>query len=820
MDVFLFGISIVVSTAIGDNLTTSCNDKIYSSSNDKTKGNKTWIIRQLFSLYNSPITISILLGLGLFSLSLIESAPSNWLILLNNDDIKKNDYSNHNNNNGKNESSISNNNNNNNNMMTVTFVYFLFLYAMCTFVLLIWPSKVGKILIEQMITILPKQECLTNTKKVFNNQHYCLYITTGIIYAVQIVVLLWRLCKYMLISFLYNLMQVIDCLHLYGRSQNRYKKSYRIGTSSSNTDTVSLPIFVKSSYSLPLCTASLVKTHKIHLIGSLIGIVISITSMNAVSQKVIIITGSNNDCNYLSVLVSWLVCVGITFSSILNGFGSVSLPYSCLVGLYIKPIKFSAIKIAEKQLRDTIILHNDCIDQYSDGTYCISSSSLSSSSKSSINIGTSRSTTGGISGRSNIYNYSPSSASTRQKILSSFTMNPIFNDVVNHKKNKKLEIRFLRSLIEDMVQDIEEMKYSYQLSINARRCFVGKLKSYVGVIFSILLLIKLLSALYGIYHNNHQKSYDIESENEQTFKKEKTITDDTNNSNAADDNNSNTNNGRDPITTCLLYLLGHHLVTEQDYDTISQFVSLILSALLSLSQIRNMLRYVVIITRWLKRSSKLFLKVQEQEHVSTYLQKFLVPPLHSTAITSTNIAYTNSNTLMSSNLLLPELERKAYVYNDDKSMNIINIVASKSDLASTTATTGGYGSSNSVGSALPTAYSYLLASLMGSYFVACIVLTKMILPRQYHYGFSAAIGGGDKDTFYRLQSFAVDSTFALSAILSCAIISILFGIRRTNSFRYDNNCHHNSTTTAAAIDSSSKRLIGVNTNMNNRMEEV
>lgn len=128
--------------------------------------------------------------------------------------------------------------------------------------------------------------------------------------------------------------------------------------------------------------------------------------------------------------------------------------------------------------------------------------------------------------------------------------------------------------------------------------------------------------------------------------------------------------------------------------------------------------------------------------------------------------------------------------------------ASSSSLANPNtdeATTGNHATAGSSSSS--SVYAHIVSSLMICYFVACIVLTKMMLPVDYRKAFSAALwqGGGagssnlndgDEEVndngilLFRIRTSAVNTAFILSALISTFVLALLLGIQRQNTFRH------------------------------------
>ena len=240
----------------------------------------------------------------------------------------------------------------------------------------------------------------------------------------------------------------------------------------------------------------------------------------------------NHEAQILSVIVSWLCAVGLLLSSTLNGFGSVSLPYTCLAGIFLEPIRPEILSKAELELGNTTKSMETKITE-------LCSDSFKTSAMGDSSVTRRRTAVGKIA----FTDFNSDESLRRKQVLQG-------------------EIEFLDTLIEELKEDILEMKYAQEQAINARTIW-GKIRSYVGFLFSIVLLVRLYTSIMNVI----QESIGPQPER------------------------------GDPITTGLLWLTGHHLVSTQDYTTLSQGISLLLTALLSLSQIRTFLRTVAIVNR-------------------------------------------------------------------------------------------------------------------------------------------------------------------------------------------------------------------------------
>jgi len=265
-------------------------------------------------------------------------------------------------------------------------------------------------------------------------------------------------------------------------------------------------------------------------------ILLCLTFISLGAMRTVVIQNSNTEYEYTSEeatqqssssimksMVTMICSFGLIVASILNGFGSSSLPHSNLVGIFLKPTPLSAVTKAESdcyyaksQLQEKECLLQDIMIQ------------------SAANNG-------------------------RTSSSSSFTSSiPIIN--AEKKKIQQLqdEVMFLTYLVKDMNDDIHEMKHSQQLALRARTT-VGRIRVFFGIIFSIVLVVRVLLA---------SKSLSLLFQDEQ----------------------QSLQSPRDPVTNILLWLIGNNLVSEDQYNDLAQGTSLVLAGVLSASQVRSFLR--------------------------------------------------------------------------------------------------------------------------------------------------------------------------------------------------------------------------------------
>jgi hypothetical protein len=371
----------------------------------------------------------------------------------------------------------------------------------------------------------------------------------------------------------------------------------------------------------------------------------------------------------LSDMVSWLCAVGILLSSLMNGFGSVSMPYYCLAGLFLQPIHSDVIANAEQEVQKTRSALDDKHKEILNSL--------------TVPLAKPRTRT--------------KTTSLWRRVLPNVKRNfsDVADEISQRKKIISKEIAFLETLLDELNADVEEMRYSQTIAFRARSP-VGRIRSWIGVVFSIILLARLGTAMRSVWRQYLSGNADVRS-----------------------------SSGLDPVTQVLLWMLGHHFVKEEDLHVMSQFVSLLISVILSVSQMRNFLRTASTVRR---RTS------------SFYRNWIACQPMCCKPWIS--LCWSSSRQPSSS-------PRHSAAENPGHDRY----------------------------------FSHLVSALMCCYCLACVVLTKMMLPYEYRAGFSAALGSGDSGLF-RIRTYAVDFVFSLTALVSASVLFIILGIMRSNARRY------------------------------------
>ena len=346
------------------------------------------------------------------------------------------------------------------------------------------------------------------------------------------------------------------------------------------------------------------------------------------------------DLTHLTRLISCLSTVGILLSAVLNGFGSVSLPFEHLSGMFLEAVPDHIIVAAEQELEKAVASLQQRQDALKQNTGNRSLTVPSDSNTDSfINMG---------------------------------------NGITTRKNQLQSEIEFLQGLVGELVEDVTEMRLAKVAAARARTRS-GKIRSVIGITFSVVLLVRLAAAFWNI------SMASLQGEQRATRS--------------------------DPVTMALVWLIGHQFLTTEHYNSLSQFLSLVLTAILSFTQMNTFIRTVAVMNR-----------------------RFLVP------------WFSHCNCFQVSN---------HHRHHRPGTLPILR------------------GASSSL-------VTILVTLLMTCYCLACVVLTKNMVPQNYRQSFGAALGAAAE-----VRPYPVHLTFAVSASISMGTLAILLGIQRQNTQRYN-----------------------------------
>jgi hypothetical protein len=239
--------------------------------------------------------------------------------------------------------------------------------------------------------------------------------------------------------------------------------------------------------------------------------------------------GANQE-TLLAQVISKLTAVGVVVSALLNGYGSVSFPYFCLAGLWLEPVHPDAVVMAKRQLLDARALL----------------------AKRQMEMQSNEISTGAPVSLSRTMSWSSKKSS----------FSDLGEAVLQRRKNLLVEVEFLQTLSDELAQEASEMRHSGRMA-QAARTPVGRLRSFIGVVFSVVLLVRLCAAAISVW--------------------------------TAQQHSSGPRGHADPVTVALMWVMGGD--SHEYYNALSQCTSLALTAILSFSQVRSFLYTLSAINR-------------------------------------------------------------------------------------------------------------------------------------------------------------------------------------------------------------------------------
>mmetsp|Transcript_45359 Transcript_45359/g.109855 ORF Transcript_45359/g.109855 Transcript_45359/m.109855 type:complete len:649 (+) Transcript_45359:31-1977(+) len=440
--------------------------------------------------------IAIALCLGLFSLTVLEAVPVSLLTWLSTDNDHDDD-----------ETSV----------WSIAHAYWILLWCLVILILVILPSLMGISLAHTVSSSLRYYFTAEgdNKKDPFGLDRCCPWWLK----------LIFHVIKGIFCNIFRLLCRVVLCASRSSKrsSSNNSGNSNIILPMTTNTiankSTESLASLTGDNRSLPVSNTrtSIGAT----LLGGLGGILVALLSLRTFGP--LVVQPTLTDHSILSLAVSWLCGWGLLVSSILNGFGSVSMPHASLTGLYLKPVPpevIAKLQAERESVKQTLESKRQSLKE------------------------------------ANVTIPSPTSGNVFSTKTTKNTFSTMGDELSNRRNILQTEIDFLENLCQEMAEDIEELKYT-QIQAAAARTTMGRIRFYVGVVFSIILLIRLFSAALNIW-----RSYTMNVDRQK-------------------------HSQPDLVTSILALLLGHNLVSsEKVVSMLSQVISLALTAFLSFSQVR------------------------------------------------------------------------------------------------------------------------------------------------------------------------------------------------------------------------------------------
>ena len=247
----------------------------------------------------------------------------------------------------------------------------------------------------------------------------------------------------------------------------------------------------------------------------------------------------------LARMVSALCLVGTMVASVLNGFGCASLPHANLVGMLLESTPPALIAKVEKDWEYAIKVLEEKRWQLADGM---------------------------THPRPQSFPPMSSSSSTSFLTLLPTTTTMTTAEIRKARKQLEEEIIFLTNLTGDMEDDLCEMKSSSLLALEARTA-VGRVRGILGVVFSLVLIVRVLSAAAFLLGPAYER----------------------------DRRDGDSSRRRDPLTSLLLLLVGrNYIASAEQYERFSQVTSLVLAGALTTSQVSTFFRVVGALGRRLR----------------------------------------------------------------------------------------------------------------------------------------------------------------------------------------------------------------------------
>lgn len=676
-------------------------------------------------------TISIGLSLCLFALSIIEVAPSSWMLLIDNDTSTPPIPTNHNYLNGGmtavekvareivsetlNDDDMSSTNEIELNdkiseankaynfffskgKLPLTSAYILVLWSMSILVTVMLPSTIGTYIMRKSCYLISSSSISSSsTSSVLSptarasddqtndkNKSYGTRASQRLFGKFNMLIMICSsiLCKLWTIP-----LKFLSKAFFYNVKKNNSGSILPIVV---DTENVNQHYGAKCKQLFTLIGQMMYRRH-IVFIGTVGGSVVSYYLLSTIGPLILDTTihYHSQSAFILTTVVSWLTAIGIIVSTIVNGFGSVSMPYSCLAGLCLESVCSDTIEKAEQE-------RSKLLDSMETRLKEVGSKSLLDISTPSSNP------------------FSGARKNNNPSVLKQTrSFSDLGDDITYRREQLMTEVHFLETLLDDVNEDIAEMKESQVMASHARTV-VGRLRSYIGIVFSIILLIRLGNGFVFVWlESNFRKQQLTNDHNLQLQSKETSSSDEI-----------------DILTKSILFLLGHHLISPDNYETLTQFIALVLAAFLSYSQVKTFFRMYI-----------------------AFHQRFKI--LFRTKCRST---YPNFNG-----------------FNHRGGRKVTSSVNSTETSVSQLCVV------------------HLIAGLLSCYCIACIVLTKLMLPFRFRASLSMALGKNEgpepdgnksKDGLFHIRLYIINVLFITSAVISALVLGIVLAIKRQNTKRY------------------------------------
>jgi hypothetical protein len=448
-------------------------------STDESPGNTSTMHRVSHIIFQT----TLLLSLWLFCLSILEAAPSSWLLIIHQ-------------------------------TSSIVQFYRINLWALCTLLEVVIPAVLGVLLVIKLSgyetvasSLAPAPSISPRNKSGRDNNRILLLFH-----------LVWIVIRFVFVATWFIIRRILSIF---------LPKAF-LGGNQSSAASIRGNACIDNNRLKQYCSAKIVLpvlfalTISFWMLGTLSTIVMLDTRnpytegdtisdntkhKHRLGQYCLWIIGPHSP---LKFMVKMACALGMIIASLLNGFGCASMPHSNLVGMYLKPTPAAVLTKVEED-----------------------------------------------------YDYAVQNLEEKRYMLfgllqlSSSANVPADNIKI---KNLKEEVVFLENLVGDMGDDIEEMKYSQKLALKARTA-VGYISWVLGLVFSIILMVRVALAASSFIHVSRV-------------------------------NRSIPTERRDPITMIVLWLTGHDIVSDEQYNLYLQGTSLVLAGFLTVSQVRAFFRVI------------------------------------------------------------------------------------------------------------------------------------------------------------------------------------------------------------------------------------
>lgn len=318
----------------------------------------------------------------------------------------------------------------------------------------------------------------------------------------------------------------------------------------------------------------------LRVMGSALGIYGSTTFLYSLDAMVEVIMTQASKSLLNSLLATWIsrICAfGLAISSAINGFGSVSLPYTLLVGFLHEPISPKHMASVQEELEKIQSILQ--VNQYNQNRCSKASTTLTSTAVKSNSTWYESSATITSNGTGTLIRRSvPCTKLIADTSPDRNNNNPnhqyLHNSNISHMHPdtgipSSREIATMEELYLDLTRELEEMRCIASASSSSTKFWCSRyLFRTLGFIFSMVLMLRLCLAIATI-NSFSWKSF-------RTVKKHSL-------------HYGSSPERLDPITRTLRWLVGYNLVSGTQVHMISQGCSLILTFVLSYSQVGNFL---------------------------------------------------------------------------------------------------------------------------------------------------------------------------------------------------------------------------------------